>query len=302
MKTFRKLACGLAFTAVACTQVKAQEAEVPVAAVQYLFTHVNDTNNKDKPYWEKMILYIGKDHSLYKSFGSIALRQENAKQAKVPGFKSLVYTDSIVYMMKHKTHDVLYYTPKEKKLVRTSRILATDYLFDETYPVINWKIGKDKKMVGKYSCQSAVGTYAGREYTAWFCKDLPYQLGPWKLQGLPGLILEAADSKGEVKFQFTDFSYQTPEPDEFIVLSDIAERKTPQELAKIREMIAKDPNAAYNAAIDKANADVAAGKRANAKELNIVMPMAEKPITTEGQTGGGKGTAGSNNPLELRVK
>ena len=39
-----------------------------------------------------------------------------------------------------------------------------------------------------------------RKYTAYFAEDIPVSYGPWKLQGLPGLILEAYDSEGRIHF------------------------------------------------------------------------------------------------------
>ena len=37
--------------------------------------------------------------------------------------------------------------------------------------------------------------FRGRLYTAWYYPDIPLPIGPWKLQGLPGIILEAYDAE-----------------------------------------------------------------------------------------------------------
>lgn len=34
----------------------------------------------------------------------------------------------------------------------------------------------------------------------WYTLDLPYNDGPWKLSGLPGLIMKADDTKGDYSF------------------------------------------------------------------------------------------------------
>lgn len=60
-----------------------------------------------------------------------------------------------------------------------------------------WEIKEEEKRIGNYICKKAIGKFRGREYTAWFAEEIPIASGPWKLFGLPGLILEAFDSKME---------------------------------------------------------------------------------------------------------
>ena len=43
-------------------------------------------------------------------------------------------------------------------------------------------------------------TFKGRTWTAWFAADIPLDNGPWKLCGLPGLILRAYDAKQQYIF------------------------------------------------------------------------------------------------------
>ncbi len=59
-----------------------------------------------------------------------------------------------------------------------------------------------KNILG-YDCFKAIAPYRGRRWTAWFAPEIPVQDGPWKLCGLPGLILEAYDTNHEYSFTAT---------------------------------------------------------------------------------------------------
>jgi len=76
------------------------------------------------------------------------------------------------------------------------------YLSVDTLIRINWALIDRQKRIGKFVCQQAEAFFRGRKYEAWFTTDVPVSAGPWKLQGLPGLILEAYDDKNEVHYLF----------------------------------------------------------------------------------------------------
>ena len=61
----------------------------------------------------------------------------------------------------------------------------------EKTPRIIWKISKESQKILGYTTYKATTKFRGRNYTAWFAPDIPYNYGPWKLSGLPGLILKA---------------------------------------------------------------------------------------------------------------
>lgn len=65
---------------------------------------------------------------------------------------------------------------------------------DTLYPM-NWVITNDKKIINGIECIKAITHFKGREYTAWYDSSLQISNGPWKLGGLPGLILEAYDKE-----------------------------------------------------------------------------------------------------------
>lgn len=101
------------------------------------------------------------------------------------------------------TGTIIYKDFKKKSCIVREIIWKQPYLTSEPkLPVIDWKIESEEKKIGNFTAQKAVASFRGRTYTAWFCPVIPVSDGPWKLQGLPGLILEASDEKGEVKFIF----------------------------------------------------------------------------------------------------
>jgi GLPGLI family protein len=44
--------------------------------------------------------------------------------------------------------------------------------------------------------------FKGRGYTAWYAPSITNMEGPWKLGGLPGMILEAYDDEGDWQIKY----------------------------------------------------------------------------------------------------
>ncbi len=94
----------------------------------------------------------------------------------------------------------------------TLLIHSSESVFSKSFDVSDslirpeWQISKDKKIILNYPCQKAIATVRGREYEAWFTDEIPLTSGPWKLWGLPGLILEAKSTDGEVIFKINSIS------------------------------------------------------------------------------------------------
>lgn len=62
----------------------------------------------------------------------------------------------------------------------------------------------------------ATADFRGRHWTAWFATDIPVSDGPWKLGGLPGLILEAYDKGHQYTFTAVGLERVAEEPIVFI--------------------------------------------------------------------------------------
>lgn len=63
-----------------------------------------------------------------------------------------------------------------------------------------WQLSDEKKEINQLKLQKATSRWAGRNWTAWFCETIPFPEGPYKFRGLPGLIVELYDDKGNYHF------------------------------------------------------------------------------------------------------
>ena len=75
----------------------------------------------------------------------------------------------------------------------TDGLILQDYRYVDSLHTQTWTMGDSTREVLGYTCQQATADFRGRRWTAWFATDIPVSDGPWKLGGLPGLILEAYD-------------------------------------------------------------------------------------------------------------
>ena len=67
--------------------------------------------------------------------------------------------------------------------------------------VFDWQLTDSVINVLGYECHAAVCDFRGREWIAFYTEEIPLMEGPWKLHGLPGLIMKATDRDGHYSFE-----------------------------------------------------------------------------------------------------
>ena len=84
--------------------------------------------------------------------------------------------------------------------------------YRDTLNAQQWTMTDSTREVLGYTCQQATADFRGRRWTAWFATDIPVSDGPWKLGGLPGLILEAYDKGHQYTFTAVGLERVAEEP------------------------------------------------------------------------------------------
>jgi GLPGLI family protein len=182
------------------TQQLARKTDTPVANKVYL--------NRD------MTLYFGKTSSLYQISGNSIVNNTKIKFAGDAADSTKIDMGKVRDEVKSRLPQgnatrfgsILFKDYTTGDLLTQQTAFDSDYLITDTTNRINWTISADTKMIGEKNCRKGTGMFRGRTYTAWFTPEIPVPAGPWKLGGLPGLILEAYDDANEVKFTFVSLN------------------------------------------------------------------------------------------------
>jgi len=164
----------------------------------YQVTMKPDAENKTDIKTENAYLDISPEKSVFYSENRIKRDSIMQKAFQGGGGRGSINRDQ----MEGLRTNINYSVEKDKTNQKTyfkDRIGRDLYSYEEDRP-LNWKIESETRKIGEYKVQKAETDFGGRKWTAWFTTDLPYQDGPYKFGGLPGLIVKVEDDKGDYSF------------------------------------------------------------------------------------------------------
>lgn len=161
----------------------------------YDYKFIPDSNNKEDVKSEMMYLDIDKNGSNYysrtKFVADSTSRAELEKQIKS-------FSGNISVSKRENPGQVSFKVTKSYPDFKTYlfRSVSSDQYKIREDQKPEWKILSDKQKIGEYNTQKATTSFGGREWIAWFSTDIPFQDGPYKFYGLPGLIVKIEDTTG----------------------------------------------------------------------------------------------------------
>lgn len=147
-------------------------------------------NGKESKFFSPMTEYID---SLNSTPDGKAKYQEITRNAYLGGkMDEMPRKDGSYYVMKSLPTKTLRYYDSAG---------LDKFFYEETSEEWNWTIGEATKEILGYECVEASTDFHGRKWTVWFTPEIPVQNGPWKFDGLPGLILKAESESGQYSFE-----------------------------------------------------------------------------------------------------
>lgn len=164
----------------------------------YEYTFVKDSLEKDNTATENMTLDITKNGSKYYSYEVFAsdsiMHAEIEKQIKMATSGSTNMTiKSSSSFTKGRIRTVIDKSYPNYKVFQTEKMGMNSYNVEDDRKIV-WKILPETMKIGEFNAQKATTEMYGRKWIAWFSTELPFQDGPYKFHGLPGLIVKVEDA------------------------------------------------------------------------------------------------------------
>ena len=205
----------------------------------YKLEYQEDSTDENSIKSETMVLYLGEGHSRFSSLGKAV--EDSLKTTLDPSNKSMAELQRVNSLTPETDFNYkLFKKYKEEEIVLAEIYLRDKLKYHQLLKTVDWEIQQDSKEILGYKVQKATGFFAGRNYVAWFAPELPFSDGPYKFNGLPGLILEISDLKNHYHFTLTGFQKLEPPVDKLL---DLEKYKlvSQKELDQFRDDYKRDP-------------------------------------------------------------
>ena len=182
--------------------LKSQEYKfIPDLRVRYEFIFQSDSTDARSKKSEIMNLFLAKDKSIFES---------NAKYKYDSIVSNYMKLDSRIIdfdaIQKPQVWISIFKDFNSDELIYSDRIMKYKLFYQSNIDKMQWKLLPERKIILGYKSKKAICYFKGRNYTAWYTEKISIPDGPYKFNGLPGLILSIADTGNQFSFNAISIS------------------------------------------------------------------------------------------------
>lgn len=158
--------------------------------VSYLLKYRNSEKDDSLSFNDIMDLQMGRHYNAFFSRDLRALDTRNTKELKTNMQFSTIPENYIGFDVLINHSDSL--TTVTNRLPYTSQVIE----YSESTDIPKWTyMPEDVDTIMGYHCHVAICNYEGRDWKVYYTNDIPIPYGPWKLNGVKGLVLKAVDTE-----------------------------------------------------------------------------------------------------------
>jgi len=173
----------------------------------YTLNYQEDSTNSTQIGSSRLLLFIG--HNVSKFENRAGFINDTISRKFTTNQQAIDYlTDPNT--PKGKQLYKIYKNYPKGKITYTDHIPSNSYKCEEELNLFDWSIGSDTITICNFKAQKATCEFGGRSWIAWFAPEIPFSDGPYKFNGLPGLIVKVHDTRNHYVFELTAINKLEP--------------------------------------------------------------------------------------------
>ena len=178
-------------------QYPAYQDTLGISRSEFIYLQTDVDTILDEAYDDYYILEAGDEFSKYEGYHSFRIDSSCTSLNWKLSYAQLdIFIDKFMDDVNEAQTPEFIYNFKNRSFTVTETFLLDSYIYKDSTAHFNWILSPNTTTVCGYLCRKAEATFRGIQWTVWYSPDIPLSIGPWKFNGLPGLVLWAYDDKG----------------------------------------------------------------------------------------------------------
>lgn len=180
-------------------------AKVIIDYAQYLITYdyeyVRDAVFPEDKRNGITMLQVGKRYNRFMDYNEF--RFDSLMDATAKNLKPYSETGPMMMMALKKRkfrENIVIDKQNNTEIIQRTAGLVQRYQYDEPCPMLKWELAEGDTIIAGYNCKKALTSLWGRDYIAWYAPEIDLPYGPYKFNGLPGLVFMVVDTHDNHKF------------------------------------------------------------------------------------------------------
>lgn len=180
----------LFFTILSVAQsVNGQSSDDQMYSITYLSTF-KFKESQERYNKEYVRLMVKNEKSMFQVYNAMVRDTLNSKGVMSSELSNKYYTPNS-YAIEMKGDSLTYY----------DEVGREEYVYKEQIK-FDWDLINEQKEIKGFACKKAMLTYGGRDWVAWYAPEVTVNAGPYKFNGLPGLIIKMTDTSNLYDYEF----------------------------------------------------------------------------------------------------
>ena len=180
-------------------------AKVIIDYAQYLITYdyeyVRDAVFPEDKRNGITMLQVGKRYNRFMDYNEF--RFDSLMDATAKNLKPYSETGPMMMMALKKRkfrENIVIDKQNNTEIIQRTAGLVQRYQYDEPCPMLKWELAEGDTIIAGYNCKKALTSLWGRDYIVWYAPEVDLPYGPYKFNGLPGLVFMVVDTHDNHKF------------------------------------------------------------------------------------------------------